>query len=89
MEEGEVVGIPILEIPAGVEAKQLERMAAVRQSRNAQQVQRTLGALKQAGQDGTNLMPRLLECTREYVTRGEMCLVLAEVFGVHQETPVF
>ena len=89
VEEGEVVGIPILEIPAGVEAKQLERMAAVRQSRNAQQVQRTLGALKQAGQDGTNLMPRLLECTREYVTLGEMCLVLAEVFGVHQETPVF
>jgi methylmalonyl-CoA mutase N-terminal domain/subunit len=89
VEEGEIIGIPILEIPPGVEAKQLERMAAVRQSRNAQQVRRTLGALKQAAQDGTNLMPCLLECTRAYVTLGEMCLELAAVFGVHQETPVF
>ncbi|HEX7572311.1 MAG TPA: methylmalonyl-CoA mutase family protein [Bacteroidota bacterium] len=89
VEEGEVIGIPILKIPPGVEAKQVERIAAVRQSRNVQQVRRTLGTLKQAAQDGTNLMPCLLECTRAYVTLGEMCLELAEVFGVHQETPVF
>jgi methylmalonyl-CoA mutase N-terminal domain/subunit len=89
VEEGEVIGIPILEIPPGVEAKQRERMAAVRQSRNAQEVRRTLGSLKQAAHDGTNLMPCLLECTRTYVTLGEMCGELAAVFGVHQETPVF
>ena len=89
VEEGEVIGIPILEIPPGVEAKQRERMAAVRQSRSAQEVRRTLGALKQAAQDGTNLMPCLLECTRAYVTLGEMCLELTAVFGVHQEIPVF
>jgi methylmalonyl-CoA mutase, N-terminal domain len=89
VEEGEVISIPILKIPPGVEAKQVERIAAVRQSRNVQQVRRTLGALKQAAQDGTNLMPCLLECTRAYVTLGEMCLELAEVFGVHQEIPVF
>jgi methylmalonyl-CoA mutase N-terminal domain/subunit len=89
VEEGEVIGIPILEIPPGVEAKQRERMAAVRQSRNAQEVRRTLGSLKQAAHDGTNLMPCLLECTRTYVTLGEMCGELAAVFGVYQETPVF
>ena len=89
VEEGEVIAIPILEIPPGVEAKQVGRIAAVRQSRNADQSRRTLGALRQAAQDGTNLMPHLLECTRAYVTLGEMCLELAEVFGVHQETPVF
>jgi methylmalonyl-CoA mutase N-terminal domain/subunit len=89
VEEGEVIGIPILEIPPGVEAKQSERIAAVRKSRDEERVRRTLGALKQAAQDGTNLMPPLLECTRAYVTLGEMCLELAEVFGVHQETPVF
>ncbi len=89
VEEGEVISIPILKIPPGVEAKQVERIAAVRQSRNAEQVRRTLGTLKQAAHEGTNLMPCLLDCTRAYVTLGEMCLVLAEVFGVHQETPVF
>ena len=89
VEEGEVVGIPILEIPPGVEAKQSARIAAVRQSRDVQQVRRTLGALKQAARDGTNLMPQLLACTRAYVTLGEMCLELTEVFGIHQEIPVF
>jgi methylmalonyl-CoA mutase N-terminal domain/subunit len=89
VEEGEVIGIPILEIPPGVAARQSKRIAAVRQSRNDEQVRRTLGALKQAAGDGTNLMPRLLECTRAYVTLGEMCLELVAVFGVHQETPVF
>jgi len=34
-------------------------------------------------------MPRLLDCTRAYVTLGEMCAELAAVFGVHQEAPVF
>jgi methylmalonyl-CoA mutase N-terminal domain/subunit len=89
VEEGEVVEIPILEIPPGVEARQSERIAAVRQSRDPEQVRRTLGGLKQSALDGTNLMPRLLECTRAYVTLGEMCLELAVVFGVYQETPVF
>jgi methylmalonyl-CoA mutase N-terminal domain/subunit len=89
VEEGEVVGIPILEIPPGVEAKQAARIAAVRGSRSDEEVRRALAALKKAAQDGTNLMPGLLQCTRAYVTLGEMCLELAKVFGVHQETPVF
>jgi methylmalonyl-CoA mutase N-terminal domain/subunit len=89
VEQGEVIGIPILEIPPGVEARQAARIAAVRQSRDAHEAGRTLGALKQAALDGTNLMPRLLDCTRAYVTLGEMCAELARVFGVHQETPVF
>ncbi|HTY58518.1 MAG TPA: methylmalonyl-CoA mutase family protein [Bacteroidota bacterium] len=89
VQDGEVVGIPILEIPAGVEARQASRIADVRQSRSAEEVRRRLGELRQAARDGTNLMPALLECTRAYVTLGEMCMELAEVFGVHQETPVF
>ena len=89
VQDGEVVGIPILEIPPGVEARQASRIADVRQSRSAEEVRRRLGELRQAARDGTNLMPALLECTRAYVTLGEMCMELAEVFGVHQETPVF
>jgi hypothetical protein len=34
-------------------------------------------------------MPRLIECTRSYVTLGEMCAKLAEVFGVYEEPAVF
>jgi len=89
VEEGEAAGIPILEIPAGVEEKQRQRAADVRQSRDGGAASAALEALKGAAADGTNLMPHLLRCTRAYVTLGEMCTELAGVFGVHQEAPVF
>jgi methylmalonyl-CoA mutase N-terminal domain/subunit len=34
-------------------------------------------------------MPPLLEASRAYVTMGEMCDALREVWGVWTETPVF
>ena len=64
-------------------------MEDVRQSRNREEVERTLGELRRAGQEGTNLMPRFLACTRAYVSLGEMCGALAEVFGVYEEPAVF
>ncbi|HTO93491.1 MAG TPA: methylmalonyl-CoA mutase family protein, partial [Bacteroidota bacterium] len=87
--EEEPTSIPILEIPAGVEEKQRARTAALRHSRDSAAAAGALGELKRAATEGTNLMPRLLECTRAYVTLGEMCTELAGVFGVHQEAPVF
>jgi methylmalonyl-CoA mutase N-terminal domain/subunit len=45
--------------------------------------------LKQAAVDQKNLVPQLLECTRSYVTLGEMCAALAEVFGIYEEPAVF
>ena len=89
VEENEVIEIPILEISPDVERKQRLRTAEVRASRSQADVERTLSALKDAATDGGNLMPRLLACTRAYATLGEMCSVLTEVFGVHEETVVF
>ncbi|HUI09781.1 MAG TPA: methylmalonyl-CoA mutase family protein [Bacteroidota bacterium] len=89
VEEEETTSIPILEIPAGVEERQRRRSADVRQSRDAGRAALALGELKRAAAEGTNLVPRLLDCTRAYVTLGEMCAELAGVFGVHQEVPVF
>jgi methylmalonyl-CoA mutase N-terminal domain/subunit len=89
VEENEKVEIPLLRIPKEVEIKQRERIAEVRSSRDVDAVERALLALKESAVDGTNLMPRLLECTRRYVTLGEMCTALAEVFGVYEEPAVF
>jgi methylmalonyl-CoA mutase N-terminal domain/subunit len=89
VEENEKIEIPILYISPEVEVKQRQRLAEVRQSRNPEDVDRTLGALKRGASDGTNLMPLLIECTRAYATLGEMCSTLTEVFGVHEETAVF
>lgn len=89
VEEDERIEIPILKIPPEVEIKQRERIAQVRASRNSEAVVEALEELRRAAVDGSNLMPRLLECARRYVTLGEMCSSLAEVFGVYEEPAVF
>jgi methylmalonyl-CoA mutase N-terminal domain/subunit len=89
IEEDEKIEIPILSIPPEVEIKQRERIAQVRASRNQQKVIETLDSLRNAAENGSNLMPPLIECTKAYVTLGEMCNALAEVFGVYEEPAVF
>jgi methylmalonyl-CoA mutase N-terminal domain/subunit len=89
VEEEEKLEIPILEISPEVEIKQRKRLAELRQSRNNDDVERTLSELKRAAADGENLMPKLIECTKAYATLGEMCKTLTEVFGVHEEIAVF
>ena len=89
VEESEKIDIPILTISPEVEVKQRKRLAEVRAGRDSVRVTESLAALRRSAEDGTNLMPRLIECTRSYVTLGEMCNTLAEVFGVYEEPAVF
>jgi methylmalonyl-CoA mutase N-terminal domain/subunit len=89
VEEDEKIDIPILAISPEVEIVQKKRLAEVRQSRNQEAVDLALKALKQAAADGTNLMPHLLNATRNYVTLGEMCNSLIEHFGIYEEVAVF
>jgi methylmalonyl-CoA mutase, N-terminal domain len=89
VEANEHIAIPILEISPDVERKQRTRVAELRASRNDALVRSTLAELRRAAVDGGNLMPPLLACTRAYVTLGEMCSMLTEVFGIHEELTVF
>ena len=89
VDDGERIDIPILEISPEVEIKQRKRLADVRQSRNINAVEKSLAELRRAAEDGANLIPRLLDCARTYVTLGESCNTLAEVFGIYEEPAVF
>lgn len=89
IEEDTRIEIPILEISPEVERKQVKRLADVRQSRNQNDVKNSLERLTMAATDGNNLMPAMLECTRAYVTLGEMCSALAEIYGLYEEPAVF
>lgn len=89
VEEDEKIDIPILQISKEVEEMQVKRLKELKASRNQDDVKNSLAELKKSAQDGTNLMPRVLECARKYVTLGEMCGELKEVFGVYEETAVF
>jgi methylmalonyl-CoA mutase N-terminal domain/subunit len=89
VEAEERIEIPILRISPEVEIRQKQRITEVRNGRSKVEVDRALAALRTAAVDGTNLIPMLLDCTRAYVTLGEMCSTLSEVFGVHEEAAVF
>jgi methylmalonyl-CoA mutase N-terminal domain/subunit len=89
VEENEKVTIPILTISPEVEVKQRKRLAEVRLTRNQAKAGETLESLRIAAETGTNLIPKLIDCTQAYVTLGEMCNSLTEVFGIYEEPAVF
>jgi methylmalonyl-CoA mutase, N-terminal domain len=89
VEENEEIDIPILKISKEVEERQVKRLKELKQSRNKKDVKNALEELKKGASDGKNLMPLILDSSLKYVTLGEMCGELKEVFGVYQEHAVF
>jgi methylmalonyl-CoA mutase N-terminal domain/subunit len=82
--------IEILRIDPALEQKQIERVQAVRERRDSATAEAALARLKEdAAQDGRNLMEPIMAASRAYVTMGEMCEALREVWGTWRETPVF
>ncbi|MDX6651463.1 MAG: methylmalonyl-CoA mutase, N-terminal domain [Solirubrobacterales bacterium] len=81
--------IPTLRIDPALERKQADRLEATRGRRDSGEVERGLGALKQAAATEENLMPRFIECARARASEGEMIAALQEVFGTYTESPVF
>jgi len=62
----------------------------VKAGRDSRSVEARIVDLKEAAsKEGVNLMPPIIEASREYVTLGEMCEALRDVWGVWRETPVF
>jgi methylmalonyl-CoA mutase N-terminal domain/subunit len=83
-------GIPILRIDPQFEQKQVARVRAVRERRDAAATARALERLRRAAADEKeNLMPHLLDAARAKATEGEMVAALQEVFGDYREAPVF
>ena len=88
-DEDEQTSISILEIHPEVAQRQSKRNADVKAARSSVDVQHAIEGLRQAAVDGSNLMPRLLDCARSFVTLGEMSSTLSEVFGVYEESGTF
>ena len=62
----------------------------MRARRDSAAVEAALARLKEAAvREDVNLMPPIVDASRAYVTMGEMCDALREVWGVWRETPVF
>jgi methylmalonyl-CoA mutase N-terminal domain/subunit len=82
--------LEILKIDAALEQKQVERVQAMRARRDSTAVEAALARLREdAAHEDRNLMEPIMDASRAYVTMGEMCDALREVWGVWRETPVF
>jgi len=82
--------IELLRIDPALETKQIERVQAVRASRDSAAAEAAISRLKEdAAVEGRNLMEPIMDASRAYVTMGEMCDALREVWGTWRETSVF
>jgi methylmalonyl-CoA mutase, N-terminal domain len=89
-QEPEEKPIEILKIDQALEDKQVERVRALRSRRDDGAAEAALERLRaEAAVEDRNLMPAILDASRAYVTMGEMCDALRDVWGTWRETPVF
>ena len=77
--------VPLLQIDPKVEEEQIARLQKVKRERDNQKVKQILEKLHYEAEKNVNLMPTIIEAVKAYATLGEICDVLREVYGVHQE----
>jgi methylmalonyl-CoA mutase N-terminal domain/subunit len=82
------VEVPTQRIDEGLEARQVERVRALRLRRDADVHAAALRRVKDAAREGSNLMPQILNAVESYATVGEIANVLRDVFGEYRETVV-
>jgi methylmalonyl-CoA mutase N-terminal domain/subunit len=87
-EPQEAQDVEIHRIDPEIPKRQLERLKALKESRDDALVERRLEELKDAARGTDNTMYPILEAVRAYATVQEICDALKEVFGGYRETPV-
>lgn len=71
-----------LELLESAEKRQIEAVRHLRRERSDEPVRTSLEALETAARsENVNLLPLLIDCALAYVTIGEICNVLRDVFG--------
>jgi methylmalonyl-CoA mutase, N-terminal domain len=77
----EVQGLEPLRVDPAIAAKQLERLAFLRRSRDSERVSALLAGMEKAARNDGSLMPRFIECVEAGATLGEICDVLRQAWG--------
>jgi methylmalonyl-CoA mutase, N-terminal domain len=80
--------IPIQRIAPGLEAKQVERVRALRARRDSAPWKTALAAVEEAARTGANLMPRILAAVEAGATVGEISDAMRRVVGEYKEAVV-
>ena len=89
IKENEEIDIPILEIGSEAGDDQLKKLLELRNNRNNESVKHRILKIKEACNNGSNLMYPIIDAAKEYATLGEIVDVLKAEFGEWHETAVF
>jgi len=77
----EEISLEALKIDPSIEEEQHARLAALRASRDPEEVESLLNRLEEAALSDTNMMPIIIECVENKLTLGEICGRLRKVWG--------
>ncbi|MBP1693425.1 MAG: putative isobutyryl-CoA mutase [Chloroflexi bacterium] len=80
----EKIELERLRVDPAIESGQHQRLARLRQGRDAARAHELLSHLHQAARRPDNLMPLLIECVENDVTLGEICNTLRGVWGEYE-----
>jgi methylmalonyl-CoA mutase N-terminal domain/subunit len=80
--------VPIQSIDESLERNQIERLRALRASRNPTLWSESLRQVEDAARTGTNLMPHIIAAVEAHATVGEISDALRKVFGEYKEAVV-
>jgi methylmalonyl-CoA mutase N-terminal domain/subunit len=85
---GEPASIEVMEIDPEIERRQVERVRAVRASRDGTAWRSAIDAVTAAASGGANLVPAIVQAVEARATVGEISDALRIVFGEHREIDV-
>ncbi|HEY7497698.1 MAG TPA: methylmalonyl-CoA mutase family protein, partial [Vicinamibacterales bacterium] len=80
--------IEVLSIDPEVERRQIDRVRALRASRDAGASASALAAVQAAARSGDNLVPPIIAAVEAKATVGEIADAMRNVFGEHREIDV-
>jgi methylmalonyl-CoA mutase N-terminal domain/subunit len=81
-------GVPLQRIDPALEAKQVERLRALRAKRNQETWKAAIRAVEDTARSGENLMPRILAAVEGNATVGEISDAMRRVYGEYKEAVV-
>lgn len=80
--------VEIRRIDPAAEQRQIEKIRKLRKERDNDKVKAALKQVKESAQEGVNLVPSMMVASQSYVTLGEVCNVLREVYGEHRAVKI-
>ena len=82
--DSEKTRIETLKVNPEVEEKQKRRLKRLKKERDEEKVKKALAKIRRVAGSKENLMPVILDAVKSYVTLGEICDVLKNVFGEYR-----